>query len=115
MTTDGPFQNWLRPLGRIAGAIVLVICGWLAAVIALTFGSAPGKSMAIIGPATQVLAVVAKAHGRIVASNDYVTIARSDDAGFVAHLYAAGALLVLDAEQAGGCSGLPPKRSSAQL
>ena len=38
-----------------------------------------------------------------------MTIARSDDAGFVARLYAAGALLVLDAEQAGGCSGLPPK------
>jgi hypothetical protein len=31
--------------------------------------------------------------------------ARSDDAGFVVRLYAAGALLVLDAEQAGGCSG----------
>jgi hypothetical protein len=50
-----------------------------------------------------------------------VTIARSDDAGFVARLYAAGALLVLDAEQAGGCSGLPPisslraKRSNPSL
>jgi len=28
----------------------------------------------------------------------------------VARLYAAGAPLVLDAEQAGGCGGLPPKR-----
>ena len=64
--------------------------------------------MAIIGPPSQALAVVAKANGRILASNDYFTIARSDDAGFVARLYAAGALLVLDAEQAGGCSGLPP-------
>jgi hypothetical protein len=52
---------------------------------------------------------VAKANGRILTSSDYVTIARSDDAGFVAELYAAGALLVLDAEQAGGCSGLPKK------
>ena len=57
---------------------------------------------------SQALAAIAKANGRILASNDYVTIARSDDAGFVARLYAAGALLVLDAEQAGGCSGLPP-------
>ena len=43
----------------------------------------------------------------------------SDDAGFVARLYAAGALLVLDAEQAGGCSGLSPslraKRSNPSL
>ena len=98
---------------RIAGAIALVICGWLVVVIALTFGSAPGKSMAVIGPPSQTLAVIAKANGRILAANDYVTSARSDEAGFVARLYAAGALLVLDAEQAGGCSGLPPKRFTA--
>ena len=62
--------------------------------------------MAVIGPPAQTLAVIAKANGRVLAANDYVTFARSDDAGFVARLYAAGALLVLDAEQAGGCSGL---------
>jgi hypothetical protein len=105
----------LRTAGRIASAICLVTCGWLALVIALTFGSAPGKSMAIIGPQAQALAAVIKANGRILESNRYVTIARSDEAGFVAQLYAAGALLVLDAEQAGGCSGLPPKRTTAQL
>src|SRR5262245_37026690 len=110
MITSGP----LRTAARIAGAIALVASGWLAIVVALTFGSAPGKSIAIIGPPSQALAAVAKAGGRVLASGDYVTIARSDDAGFVAHLYAAGALLVLDAEQAGGCSGLPPKRT-AQL
>ena len=100
----------LRMIGRMSGAIALVVCGWLAIVIALTFGSPPGESIAIIGPPSQALAAVAKAGGRILSSSDYVTIARSDDAGFVARLYAAGALLVLDAEQAGGCSGLPPKR-----
>jgi hypothetical protein len=113
MTTSEAHLKWLRPSGRIAGAVAIVAGGWLAVVIALTFGSAPGKSMAIIGPPAQALAVVAKANGRILASNDYVTIARSDDAGFVARLYAAGALLVLDAEQAGGCSGLPPNSSSS--
>ena len=115
MTTDGRQQNRALPLGCIAGAIALVVFGWLAVVIALTFGSAAGKSMAVIGPPSQTLAVIAKANGRILAANDYVTIARSDEAGFVARLYAAGALLVLDAEQAGGCSGLPPKRFTAQL
>jgi hypothetical protein len=105
----------LRAIGRISGAIALVVAGWLALVIALTFGSPPGQSMAIIGPPSQALAAVAKANGRILASGDYITIARSDDTGFVAHLYAAGALLVLDAEQAGGCSGLPLKRFAAQL
>ena len=100
---------------RIAGAVALVVCGWLAAVIALTFGSAPGTSMAIVGPQSQALAAIAKANGRILASSDYVTIARSDEAGFVARLYAAGALLVLDAEQAGGCSGLPPAGATPSL
>jgi hypothetical protein len=71
--------------------------------------------MAIIAPQAQALAAVTKANGRILAANDYVTIARSDETDFVARLYAAGALLVLDAEQAGGCSGLPPKRFTAQL
>jgi hypothetical protein len=108
-------SRWLRPMGRIAAAIALVACGWLAVVVALTFASAPGKSMAIVGPPAQALAAVARANGHILASNGYVTIARFDDAGFMARLYAAGALLVLDAEQSGGCSGLPPKRITAQL
>jgi hypothetical protein len=115
MTTDAHRQNRAWPIGRIAGATALVVCGWLAVVVALTFGSSPGKSMAIVGPPSQVLAVIAKAQGRILTSNGYVTIARSDDANFVVRLYAAGALLVLDAEQAGGCTGLPPKPVAARL
>src|ERR1700710_2234336 len=105
MTTDPRFGGRLPPLRRMAGAIALVVGCWLAVVIALTFGSAPGKSMAVIGPPSQTLAVIARANGRILAASDYVTIPRSDEAGFVARLYSAGALLVLDAEQAGGCSG----------
>jgi hypothetical protein len=100
----------LHSIGRIAGAIALVASGWLAVVVALTFGSMPGKSMAIIGPPAQALAAIARANGRVLASSGYITIARSEDAGFVTQLYAAGALLVLDAEQAGGCRGLSPKR-----
>ena len=115
MTTKGRQQDRALPLNRIVGAAAVVIVGWLAVVVVLTFGSAPGKSMAIVGPPSQALAVVAKANGRILASNDYFTIARSDDSGFVARLYAAGALLVLDAEQAGGCSGLPPRSTTSSL
>src|ERR1700710_2808147 len=61
MTTDPRFGGRLPPLRRMAGAIALVVGGWLAVVIALTFGSAPGKSMAGIGPPSQTLAVIAKA------------------------------------------------------
>jgi hypothetical protein len=107
-----PLSPWLRPLRRIAAATALVAAGWFAIVVALTFASVPGKSLAIVGPPARALAAVVKAEGHILTSSSYVTIARSDDAGFVARLYAAGALLVLDAEQAGGCGGLPPRRAA---
>src|SRR4051794_17845438 len=110
MTIEAPPQNRLQTLRRIAGAVALVASGWLVVIVVLTFGSAPGKSMAIIGPPSEAVAIIARANGRVLAANSYVTFARSDDAGFVGRLYGAGALLVLDAEQAGGCSGLPPKR-----
>jgi len=113
MTIEALRQSWLRPLRRIAGAVALVACGWLAVVVALTFGSAPGKSMAIIGPPAEALAIIVKANGRVLAASNYVTFARSDDADFVTRLYAAGALLVLDAEQAGGCGGLPPNPTTS--
>ena len=89
--------------GLAAGA--LVAAGWLAVVFALTFVSPAGRAMAIVGDPARALAAIAQANGRVLSANGYVTIARSDDADFVARLYAAGALLVLDAEQAGGCSG----------
>jgi hypothetical protein len=99
----------LRPLGRIALAVALVVAGWLALVVTLTFGSSPGRSLAVIGPQAQAIAAIAKANGRVLSSSAYVTFARSDAADFVGRLYTAGALLVLDAEQAGGCNGLAPK------
>jgi hypothetical protein len=99
---------------RIAGAVALVVCGWLTLVIGLAFAASPEKSIAIIGPQAQAIAAVVKAKGHILVAYDYVTIARSEESGFVGRLYAAGAMLVLDADQAGGCSGLPPKRVVAK-
>ena len=101
----------MRPLGRIALAVTPVVAGWLTLVVGLTFGTSPGRSLAVIGPQAQAIAAIAKANGRVLSSSTYVTIARSDAADFVGSLYAAGALLVLDAEQAGGCNGLAPKRT----
>jgi hypothetical protein len=102
-------------IAKIASATTLVVAGWLALVVGLTFAAGPDKSIAIIGPQAEAIAAVVKAKGHILVSYDYVTIARSEDAGFVGRLYAAGALLVLDADQAGGCSGLPPKRVMAKI
>jgi hypothetical protein len=102
-------------VAKVAGAITLVVAGWLMLVAGFTFAAGPEKSIAIIGPQAHAIAAVVKAKGHILVSYDYVTIARSENAGFVGRLYAAGALLVLDADQAGGCSGLPPKRVVARL
>lgn len=101
----------MKPLRRIAFAFPLVVAGWLALVALLTFGASPGRSLAVIGPQAQAIAAVANADGSVLASSAYVTIARSNAAGFVSRLYAAGALLVLDAEAAGGCNGLAPRRA----
>ena len=112
MTTDRPLWRRLRRTGRIAGGFAIVAFGWLVVVVGLTFNAAPGRSIAIIGPPSQALAAIVVAEGLVLSSNQYVTFARSDDAGFVARLYAAGAMLVLDADQVGGCSGRPPKPSA---
>jgi hypothetical protein len=104
----------LRSSLRIAGAVALVGCGWLTLLTALTFAGKQ-RTIAVIGPQAQAIAAVVKAKGHILVVSDYVTIARSEQAGFVGRLYAAGALLVLDADQAGGCTGLPPKRVVAKL
>lgn len=111
MTTEGGLRFPLR----IASAVALVVCGWLSLVVGLAFAAGPDKSIAIVGPQAQAIAAVVKAKGRILVAYDHVTIARSEEAGFVGRLYSAGALLVLDADQAGGCTGLPPKRLVANL
>lgn len=99
---------------RIGVAAALVACGWLSFAIGVAFTTGPDKSIAIIGPQAQAIAAVVQAKGRILAAYNFVTIARSEESGFVGRLYRAGALLVLDADQAGGCSGLPPKRVAAK-
>ena len=115
LSTSTTIRKPLRLPLRIASAIALVVCGWLTLVVGLTFAASPDKSIAIIGPQAQAIAAVVKAKGHILVAYDYVTIARSEQPGFVGRLYDAGALLVLDADQAGGCTGLPPKRKVAKL
>ena len=105
MITDGRLREGLR-WGRIAGAIALVIVGLLAVIVTLTFGSAPGKSMAVIGAPSQALAAIAKANGRILASNSYFTIARSDDAG--------DPVLARDDRRMGGAARGAPRKGAEE-
>jgi hypothetical protein len=69
MTTDRPFWRWLRRLGRIAAGFAIVAFGWLVVVVGLTFTTAPGRSIAIIGPPSQALAAIVVAEGLVLSSN----------------------------------------------
>lgn len=86
-----------------AAALVLAACTSISAAIALAMPA--GRSVAIIGPSADGVRAVAAADGLILRADRLIVIARSNDRDFVRRLYAAGALLVLDAEDAGGCSG----------
>src|SRR5437763_10684939 len=94
---------------RCAAAMVFVLTVWTFVSAALAFAMPAGRSLAVIGP-DGIRAVVA-AGGLLLKSNAVLVIARSDDPDFVTRLYAAGAMLVLDAEGAGGCTGLPPAKA----
>ena len=71
---------------RIACAVALVGCGWLALLTAFTFAG-PQRTIAIIGPQAQAIAAVVTAGGLILVASDYVTIARSEEAGFVGRAF----------------------------
>jgi hypothetical protein len=91
---------------RWAAAAVLVLAAWVAISAALAFRTEPGRSLAVFAPPGRVLAVVVAAGGLPLQAGGAIAIARSDAPDFVAQLYDAGALLVVDARRAGGCIDL---------
>jgi hypothetical protein len=91
------------------GAAAAVLVAWTAMMAAVTFSIAPGTSVAIFAAPGSALAAAVAAEGGLVDVGRVIVVARFDDPGFVRRLYAEGAILVLDARMAGGCTGLPPK------
>ena len=74
----------------------------------------PGRSVAVIAPSGA--SAIAAAGGMLLDASGPILITRSDDPDFVRRLYAAGALLVLDVEDAGGCTGRArPKTAAIRL
>ena len=84
----------------------LVVAGWLSFAAVSAAFAPPGHSFAIIGPSERALNAIAASGGHIVQTNQFVTIAHADDAGFVGRLYANGAWFVVDADGAGGCGAV---------
>ena len=87
------------------GLAAFVLTLWTGMVAAVTFATPPGVSVAIVAPSRSAIHAVIAAGGRILDAGPFITVARFDEPGFVGKLYAAGALLVLDAENSGGCRG----------
>jgi hypothetical protein len=92
-----------RTLGLPAIAAAALLASWLIVVATAVVVPAPG-AVAVVGGPERTLAIIAAAEGRIVEPGALITIARSDDPGFVRRLYAGGALLVLPSRP-GGCLG----------
>lgn len=90
---------------RWVAAVLLVLGTWTSISAGLALAVPPGRSMAIVAPGRDGVRIAIAAGGLLIGGNRMVVIARSDDPDFVRRLYAAGALLVLDAEDAGACSG----------
>jgi hypothetical protein len=103
----------IRRLVRGTGLVLLALGGWTAVMIAMPFLGAGGRQVAVVGaPATAVRAVLA-AGSEIVEVRRRVTVARSDEAGFVGALYRSGAPLVIEAGAAAGCFGRQPVNAGA--
>ncbi len=95
----------MRRAANIATIGATFLAAWTALAAAMSFVAPPGTSLAVFGLPGHTLAAVVAADGRLIQIGNAVVIARSDAPDFIARLYAAGALLVLDARIAEGCTG----------
>ena len=97
---------------KALGMTSLALGAWTALAATLPFVTPPGRSLAIVGPSAHTLSAVVAAGGLILRADRLIVVARSDDPQFVRRLYASGALLVLDAEDIGGCTGRPVRAAA---
>jgi hypothetical protein len=84
-------------LMKFIGMLTLVLLAWSGVLLALTFTVPPGRPLAIMTLPGRGLDVVAAADGSFEGFGGPAVITRSNEAGFVRRLYAAGALMVIDA------------------
>ena len=106
-TTDGPSVDGpsmgLRA-ARFLGAALLVTSLWFAGLAAATALAEPTRRVAVFGPAETTLRALTQGDTRLVDGGTGYIIVQGQHAGFVRHLYAGGAWLVLPVIT-GGCWG----------
>jgi hypothetical protein len=93
-----------RRAARFLGAALLVTSLWFAGLAAATVLAEPTRRVAVFGPAETTLRALTQGEGRLVDGGTGYIIVQGQDAGFVRHLYAGGAWLVLPVIT-GGCRG----------
>jgi hypothetical protein len=98
----------MKPLTFI-GMLTLVLLTWTGLLLALTFTAPPGQPLAIVTLPSRALEVVATAGGSYESTGGPLVITRSGETGFVRRLYAAGALMVIDARVVLACHSLLAK------
>jgi hypothetical protein len=105
--------NMLRRLRPILIGVPLVLAAWFASMVTLTWFASAGVPVAVVAPGglAGALAAVVAADGAILQVRGDTVIAISDDGGFVARLYRAGALIVVQAS--GGCGFSLQSRKAA--
>jgi|SRR5688572_7545079 hypothetical protein len=106
-TIDGPSIDSLsigRRAARFVGALLLVSSIWFAGLAAATVLAEPTRRVAVFGPAETTLRALTRGDGRLVDGGNGYIIVQGQDSGFVRHLYAGGAWLVLPVV-VGGCRG----------
>ena len=106
-TTDALSVDGLsigRRATRFLGAALLVTSIWFVGLAAATVLAEPTRRVAVFGPAETTLRALTRSDGRLVDGGNGYIIVQGQDSGFVRHLYAGGAWLVLPVI-AGGCSG----------
>ena len=88
---------------RFFAGVTLLLAAWLGLSAAFAFVLPAGRAFAVVGG--DAVRAVVDAGGLLLHAKGVVAVARSNDPEFVRKLYAAGALLVIDADGVGGCSG----------
>lgn len=94
--------------GRYAVQVVVVLLAWCAIMAAMPFVGA-GRQVAVIGDPGRAVRAVIAAGGSVVEVRGNATLARSDDPGFVAALYRAGARAVVEGRIGAGCFRPSPR------
>ncbi|MGU3576241.1 hypothetical protein ACLBWZ_11940 [Brucellaceae bacterium C25G] len=93
----------------LRAAIALILIGALALIVALLTPTGMNYQYGVVLPAwsnySEAIAIIGQAHGEIISLNDQTGIALvySDEKDFVSKIYKAGAWLVFEPLELGGC------------